>query len=122
MHCNDRNALGRAGEDAAASYLTSAGWRILARNVRRREGEVDIVARREDTLAFVEVKTRRSTAFGTPGEAVTIRKQRRIRMLAASLLAEGIGRAPLIRFDVIEARPCRCAPGCFTVNHIQDAF
>lgn len=121
MLCNnDRNALGRAGEDAAAAFLTHSGWTILARNVRRREGEVDIVARRGPTLAFVEVKTRRSAAYGTPAEAVTIRKQRRIRMLAAGLLAEGIGRAREIRFDVIEVRPCN--DGCFAVRHIEDAF
>ncbi|HVL90438.1 MAG TPA: YraN family protein [Actinomycetota bacterium] len=122
MNCTDRNALGRAGEDAAASYLAYMGWTIVARNVRRREGEVDIVARRAGTLAFVEVKTRRSAAFGTPAEAVTIRKQRRIRTLAAVLLAEGIGHARLVRFDVIDVRPCRCSPGCFTVDHIEDAF
>lgn len=122
MQCNDRNALGRAGEDAAASYLAATGWTVVARNVRRREGEVDIVARRDPVLAFIEVKTRRSSAYGSPGEAVTVRKQRRIRMLAGGLLSEGIGRAREVRFDVIEARPCGCSPGCFTINHIEDAF
>lgn len=122
MQCNDRNALGRAGEDAAAEFLTWFGWEILGRNIRRREGEVDIVARREGVLAFIEVKTRRSAVYGTPAEAVTIRKQRRIRTLAGILLAEGIGRAREIRFDVIEARPCPCSPGCMAINHIEGAF
>lgn len=114
-----RCELGRLGEDAAASYLASRGWRVLARNVRRREGEVDIVARLGRTLAFVEVKTRSSSAYGTPAEAVTVRKQRRIRMLASAMLADGIGRAQNIRFDVIEVT--RRGPA-LTVRHIEDAF
>ncbi|MGH2829369.1 MAG: YraN family protein [Actinomycetota bacterium] len=117
---NDRSALGRAGEDAAAAFLTARGWQVLARNVRRREGEVDIVARRGSTLAFVEVKTRRTTAYGTPGEAVTYRKRSRIRGIAAAMLAEGITRASVVRFDVIEARPGR--DGAFAIHHIEAAF
>lgn len=114
-----RSDLGRAGEDAAAAFLTARGWRVLARNVRRREGEVDIVARRDQTLAFVEVKTRSSSRFGSPGEAVTVRKQRRIRMLAATLLGEGLDHAREIRFDVIEV--VRSA-GALTLRHIEGAF
>lgn len=116
---DDRRALGEAGEHAAATFLTARGWTVLARNVRRREGEVDIVARRDGTVAFVEVKTRRTRAYGTPGEAVTVRKQRRIRMLASSLLTEGIGHGRTIRFDVIEVHS---RGGELTLRHIPDAF
>jgi putative endonuclease len=63
--------LGSFGEDWAAGYLTRAGFRIVARNVRYRSGEIDIVARERDELVFVEVKTRRSRSFGTPEEAIT---------------------------------------------------
>ncbi|MHB8512998.1 MAG: YraN family protein [Actinomycetota bacterium] len=117
---NQRRALGEAGEQAAASYLTARGWRVVARNVRLREGEIDIVARRGDTLAFVEVKTRRSNKFGTPAEAVTHRKACRIRQLANAMLANGLGHAPQIRFDVIEARPVQ--DGSFSIAHIEAAF
>ena len=84
-----RSTLGRAGEDAAASYLVERGWRIVGRNVRcGRVGEIDIVATRAGVLAFVEVKTRRTDRFGTPGEAVTRPKQNRIRALARAYLAQ----------------------------------
>lgn len=114
------NALGARGEQAAAAYLASRGWSVLARNVRRREGEIDIVARRDSTLSFVEVKTRRSARYGSPAEAVTHRKMSRIRSLAAAMLADGFAHAPIIRFDVIEARAH--ADGTFSIRHIEGAF
>src|SRR2546429_9440159 len=84
----ERRELGQIGETLAASYLATRGWQIVDRNVRFREGEIDIVASRGGILAFVEVKTRRSAAFGSPAEAVTWRKQRRIRALATRYLSE----------------------------------
>ncbi|MGK2905649.1 MAG: YraN family protein [Desulfuromonadales bacterium] len=74
----DRLSLGRQGEDAAAQYLQSRGMKILERNLRTPVGEIDLVARDRNILAFVEVKTRRGTAFGSPGEAVGRHKQRQI--------------------------------------------
>ena len=115
----DRRELGRLGEDLAARYLEGRGWRIVARNVRYREGEIDIVAAREGLLAFVEVKTRRSRAFGTPAEAVTWRKQRTIRSMAARYLSEARPRAAAVRFDVVDiARD----GGGYRVTHLEDAF
>src|SRR6266568_9231622 len=98
----DRRELGQIGETLAASYLTTRGWEIVDRNVRFREGEIDIVAARGGILAFVEVKTRRSAAFGSPAEAVTWRKQRRIRTLASRYLAEQHPGARAVRFDIID--------------------
>jgi putative endonuclease len=76
----------------------------VARNWRCRDGELDLVARREGVLAFCEVKARSGTGFGLPAEAVTPAKQARIRRLAARWLAEQgprLGRRPgVIRFDV----------------------
>ena len=78
-----KDRVGHAGEVAALAYLKEQGFRILARDWRSRLGQIDIVAEDGDTLVLVEVKARRGTAFGTPEEAVTLSKQRRLRRLAA---------------------------------------
>lgn len=94
--------LGTRGEDLAAAWYVAAGYEILARNWRCRQGELDLVARRGGELVFCEVKARSSDRFGEPAEAVTAAKQRRLRALAGRFLAEsGTGRRPAsIRFDV----------------------
>lgn len=97
---------GTEWEDAAASYLSSLGWRILARNYRSPYGEIDIVAEEEGVLAFVEVKARRSVLHGSPREAVDARKRRRITATALRYLSEwGATGAPepSCRFDVVSA-------------------
>lgn len=114
-----RSELARAGEDLAARFLAARGWRIVARNVRRREGEIDVIAERGGLLAFVEVKTRRSAMFGSPGEAVTPRKRARIRALARRYLVETRPRATTVRFDVIEVVS---GPRDPVVTHLEDAF
>lgn len=78
---------------------------MLARNWRSRQGEIDLIARRDGLLVFCEVKTRTNTAFGEPFEAVTRTKQMRIRRLAAEWLRDrpGGGRYEL-RFDVASVR------------------
>lgn len=98
-----KDELGRRGETLAAEYLTDQGLAILARNWRCAEGELDIVATDGvDTVVFCEVKTRSGTGFGTPVEAVTPAKRRRIRRLAflwiTSMRPAGW---PRLRFDVI---------------------
>lgn len=115
----DTRALGMAGEDAAAAYLRARGYSIIARNVRTREGEIDLVARLGDVLAFVEVKTRSTRAFGPPAEAVTPRKAARIRGLAAAYLATGVVRAREVSFDVVEVEP---RGGALTVVHRPGVF
>ncbi|MGH2726061.1 MAG: YraN family protein [Actinomycetota bacterium] len=115
-----RSELARAGEDIAARFLTRNGWRIVGRNVRcGRAGEIDIVAERGGVLAFVEVKTRSSARFGTPGEAVTWRKQHRIRVLARHYLMNTRIRAAAVRFDVVEVRTGGHGP---LVTHLEGAF
>ncbi|MCU1587462.1 MAG: YraN family protein [Frankiales bacterium] len=117
----DRRALGAWGEDLAVRHLQAAGYDVLARNWRCREGELDIVARGGDALVFVEVKTRSSRDFGDPAEAVSLVKARRIRVLAARWLTEcrPPGR-PELRFDVVSiVRVPGQAPD---VVHLEGAF
>ncbi len=97
---NRRQRLGRAAEDAAASYLQSLGLRILARNVRGPAGEIDIVAREDDTIVFVEVKARLTRTFGSALHAVDARKRRRLRAAAADYL-QFVAPTANARFDVL---------------------
>jgi putative endonuclease len=99
-----RRRLGACGEDAVARWYEARGYSVASRNWRVREGELDLVLRRGRTVVFCEVKTRRGDAFGTPFEAVTITKQRRLRTLAVRWLAEHHVRAGELRFDVAAVR------------------
>ncbi len=93
-----RKAIGQAGEEAAARYLEQQGYIILERNFRLRLGEVDIIARDGEYLVFVEVKTRRTKKFGSPFEAVDVRKQQQIAKVAAAYVQ---GQEIPVRFDVV---------------------
>lgn len=96
-----RRKLGRAGEDIAADLLQDKGFTILARNWRCALGELDLVVRRGSTVAAVEVKTRRSLAFGSPAAAVTPRKAGRLRLLMGRWLAEHPQHCDIVRIDVV---------------------
>ncbi len=89
---------GRFGEDCAAKHLAQQGYTILERNFRLRIGEVDIIARDGEYLVFIEVKTRRSQQFGSPFEAVDIRKQQQIMQVASAYIR---GKDIPVRFDVV---------------------
>jgi putative endonuclease len=114
------SGLGAHGERIAAAFLRDAGLRVLDRNWRCREGELDIVARDRDALVFCEVKTRRGTGFGHPVEAVTPAKQRRLRLLAQRWLAAHDEHAPDLRFDVVGVLVAPTGPA--RVVHLRGAF
>lgn len=95
-----RQALGARGEHLAAATYVEDGYRILERNWRCRDGELDLIVARGSVVVFCEVKTRSSTAFGVPAAAVTPAKQQRIRHLAMRWLDEHDVRARSLRFDV----------------------
>lgn len=80
--------LGRLGEELAAGYLQQEGYEILCRNYRCSFGEIDVIARKDGIICFVEVKTRSTDRYGQPAEAVNREKQRRIRLTAAFFLEE----------------------------------
>jgi putative endonuclease len=91
---------GISGEEVAAAWYLSQGYDLLARNWRCRDGELDLVVRRGPEVVFCEVKSRATTRFGTPAEAVTRDKRQRIRHLAARWIADSKVRPAQIRFDV----------------------
>lgn len=111
---------GRAGEQIAAGFLRGLGYRILAENFRVRYGEIDLIAKQGDMLVFVEVKTRRSDRFASPGESVTARKQARLRDAASLWLSEHGGESPS-RFDVIEVI-LGLSDKAPRIHHIENAF
>ena len=78
----EKDTLGRAGEDRAAAHLVERGYRILDRNWRCRDGEIDIVAEHREWVVVVEVKTRRGEGFGHPFDAITAQKLTRLHRLA----------------------------------------
>jgi putative endonuclease len=100
-HESATRTLGRYGEDLAARYLSDRGMEVLDRNWRCEHGEIDLVALDGDCLVVCEVKTRRSTVFGEPVEAVTWRKAARLRRLASAWLADHDVRPAMVRIDVV---------------------
>ena len=117
----NNKVLGSQGEQAAADYLQQHGYQICARNFRVSIGEIDIVATCQDTLVFVEVKTRRSTRFGTAAQAVTYHKQQKIIQTARWFLRQRhLEDRCRCRFDVIEVyvRP----QGGWDIRHLPGAF
>lgn len=96
-----RRALGDFGERLAVHHLEAKGYQIIERNYRRREGEIDIIARLGDLLAFVEVRCRRGSLMGTAIESLSRAKQRRLVALAEAYGREGDGSLEKRRIDVI---------------------
>ncbi len=96
-----KDGLGVYGENVAAAHLAAAGLAILDRNWRCEIGEIDIVAREGDTLVVCEVKTRTTTGFGTPLEAVDPRRVARLRRLAGRWLEEHDLDVREVRLDLV---------------------
>jgi putative endonuclease len=97
----ERRLLGQAGEALAADTLKKHGYKILTRNYRTPYGEIDLIARHGDTLVFIEVKLRRSEVFGSPQAAVTIAKQRHLKLAAYYYLNQQRTEDVKVRFDVV---------------------
>jgi len=130
MSEDSRRTLGACGEILAARWLDRRGYSVLARNVRTRRGEIDVIARDGLTVVFVEVKTRRAGSRGAirrdqdPLLGLGTRQRRRLRRLATEWLAGGSGprpRARAIRFDVI-AVVIDTRGRTRRIEHVQGAF
>lgn len=115
-----RREVGVAGERLAVDYLKGLGYEILQRNFRCRQGEIDIIARQDNCLVFVEVRTKRGREFGTPEESVTSSKKEKLIALAESYL-QTLASPPLSwRIDVVAVE---LAPdgGISRLEHIENA-
>jgi putative endonuclease len=99
----NKRSFGKAGERYAAEFLKNNNYKILEKNYRYgRMGEIDIIARENEYICFIEVKSRSNTFFGLPCEAVAVRKQRKIRNLAYIYLKENNLTNENVRFDIVE--------------------
>jgi len=120
MNSKSFNKLtGETGEHIGEHYLKGQGYQIVARNVRSPFGEIDLVAKHQKTLVFVEVKTRRSFDFGLPEEAVTKRKKARLGRLASWYLTRYPDSDLPVRFDVLAIQLGGLQPD---IRLIQNAF
>jgi putative endonuclease len=96
-----KKELGKKGEEVALRFLKKRGYRIIEQNYVCKMGEMDLIAKEKDTLAFIEVKTRTSTAFGPPQLAVNSSKQRQLSKVALYFLKEKKLEDVKARFDVV---------------------
>ncbi|MDQ1121955.1 YraN family protein [Microbacterium trichothecenolyticum] len=117
-----KDDLGRAGEERAVAFLIGDGYRIIARNWRCPQGEIDIVAERDGTIVVVEVKTRRSDEYGHPFEAIDRRKAARLWRVAMAFLAQhrDLVRGLQLRIDAIAVIGADPATG--RLEHLEDAL
>ena len=112
--------LGDRGEALAARYLEQHGWRVVARNFRMGHKEIDLVARRGEVVAFVEVKTRAGLGYGHPLEAITWRKRREIQLVAAAWIDRHGRPGDCYRFDAVAV--LAGAGGAVEIEHVEDAW
>ena len=96
------NSLGVSGEQQAKKHLIKQGYKVLETNYKTVLGEIDIIAKKDDFIVFVEVKTRSNTKFGLPRESVTPYKQNKIRTVATYYLKTKNMLNFNVRFDVID--------------------
>ena len=112
-------SFGKAAENAAAEFLKSRGYKILERNYKNKLGEIDIIAKQDEVICFLEVKARHSLGQGAPQEAVSISKQRQISKVAVSYLKSHNLLDHLARFDVLALLYVNNQP---EITLISDAF
>lgn len=112
-----KRQVGDFGEEITAEYLENNGYRIIDRNYAKPFGEIDIIAIKDDLIAFVEVKTRKSDSFAYAAEAVDFYKQQRIRRASQAYLMEKNMSDFLMTFDIAEVYL-----DTRKINYIENAF
>lgn len=113
-----KNTFGKRGEIIAENYLIQKGYKIIETNHKNKIGEIDIIAKDKDYLVFVEVKTKMSSKFGDPLEAIDIRKQNKIRQTAEAYLMKTKQFNVPCRFDAVAI----IGDGVDQIRHIVNAF
>lgn len=115
-----KKLLGARGEDLAVRYLRKKGYKVIERNYHCPWGEIDLVARERDTLVFIEIKSRSSSEFGLPQDAVDRFKQRKLIQVARAYIHEHHVRESIMaRFDVVAIQLTPSGP---KIEIIKDAF
>ena len=112
---------GRAAEAAAAVFLESQGYRVLERGFTCRWGEIDLIAQDGETIAFVEVKSRRNSSMGTPFESITPKKQRSLILSAQEFIQRRSLENAAWRIDVVSARLKASNDGAYSFEHLENA-
>ena len=97
-----KQEIGKYGEDSVAKYLSEKRYKIINRNFRCKNGEIDIIAKDKDEIVFIEVKTRTNLEYGLPAEAVDKNKKNHIRKVAEYFIYKNDMINNYCRFDVIE--------------------
>ena len=113
--------IGNYGEKLAISYLIDNNYDILCHSFKCKQGEVDIIAKTQDIICFIEVKSRYSRLYGAPIESVTYSKRNRIINTAKYYLYINKTKNCNVRFDVIELI-LNNTNNIYNINHIKDAF
>ena len=108
---------GKLGEEIALKYITSKGGKIIEKNYRTKIGEVDLIAKLNGEIVFVEVKSRSNINYGYPSEAVNYKKRKKITTVAKFYILDNSLQDTSIRFDVIEVYL-----NDRKINHIVNAF
>lgn len=116
---SDHLETGQRGEDLARDHLLAAGYEVLETGYRYRRVELDVIARQDECLVFVEVKTRRGTGFGHPSLAVSRAKERNIAKVARAYM-RAIDHTWEVRFDIIAI--LLFPDGSYELEHLEDAF
>lgn len=116
---NKQQQFGRESESIAIKHLKRHGYKILEQNYRTKLGEIDIIAKDRESLVFVEVKARKSGRFGNPKWAVTLKKQRKISMVALYYLKVTRQSNAKARFDVVAISSAKESP---QIEIIKNAF
>ena len=125
---SDKTSSGASAESLACRYLNRQGLKIIERNYRTQRGEIDIIARDENTLVFVEVRLRTNTGFGSAAQSIDTRKQARLISAAQHyLLKTGLTDAQPCRFDAIcmsavDADTAKVDSSNSHIDWIRDAF
>ncbi len=117
-----RLKLGREGEEEAVKFIKKQGYRILQTNFKTKSGEIDIIAEDKKVVAFIEVKTRSTTEYGSPLSAVTPSKQKKIAQVANQFLIRHKVENRECRFDIVAILANAENPKTWEIELIKDAF
>lgn len=115
----NKRAIGKIGEEKAATYLEQKGFTILCKNYKKNYGEIDIIANNKDTIVFIEVKLRNNLLYGHPIEAISFKKINKITETANLYLVENNLLNYDVRFDVVSIL---LENGKYIIEHIENAF